>query len=1036
MIWRDKSFITLGDLYLAYRKAKFDIHYERQQVVALGFAKFETNLRSNLQKLLSALNASAPKWNVMNDFVGSYDHIPKTLRENSQPIWLGSPNAPQLVISDPDLRWRTLFEEGDNRPADDIEKPDATFRVVGRHSVEMHIISALWIQKVGYKYDQLLGRSAYGARLLHPLLGGTATQAPDPTHLATFQSYSRAYSRWRSAGLHAMQKALDDQRTIVTVTADLRSFYHELNPLFLLQSDYLKRTGLRLSQDEIRFTDQLLSAIRHWARLLPTSAEEAPLGVPVGLAASRVIANAALWEFDRFVERELTPIYYGRYVDDVLLVLDNPRQLKSAEDVWAYIVEKSQGLLQHRFDREADEYWLTSEYLLDSRLRFGGHKQRVFILSGDSGQSLLGHIERTIKEHSSEWRLLPDLPDDPHKLAADFISATRDATEQADSLGKSDGISIKRLEFALRLRNFESIARNLAPEQWQHQRSHFFKLVEHSVLTANGVFDYAPYIPRVVGLAVACGDWPAARLLIRRLKVVFALLEQTTQFDRKDFDSCRRFFLVQCLEAAARAIPPSEIKSDRKDPQILLFLKEIDEDSAPASIFALRHFANEGMESTPQTWREMAKRLYISDLSREPYRLRWLENAGDTSLPEADSHQTEQTPDAVSLALRVGDLRSFFEETGLAERGKLATPVLFPTRPFQISEITLVDQMSLQDSQRLNRWIRAFHGSSSGQELDELAPSEQSALSSEGVIVVPTHDSGDPLIALPCLRTEYASWTAAVVDKPDPDATRYFRVYRLINDILRGPTRVQYVVLPELALPRRWFSDLAHRLALNGISLIAGLEYFHWGQSAKSGSPDSSKPFVTNEVRASLVTKSTGYNRHVTYVQEKWRAALEEGRLLLQIGGKQLKPQKPQNNRIVRHGNFHFGILICSELTNLSFRERFRGNVDALLVPEWNQDITTFGALVEASALDIHCYVVQVNNRLYGDCRVRAPFREDYKRDVARVKGSEHDYFVIARIEASKLRAFQSHHSSPENGEFKPVPDGFEIAPARVVQPR
>jgi len=80
-------------------------------------------------------------------------------------------------------------------------------------------------------------------------------------------------------------------------------------------------------------------------------------------------------------------------------------------------------------------------------------------------------------------------------------------------------------------------------------------------------------------------------------------------------------------------------------------------------------------------------------------------------------------------------------------------------------------------------------------------------------------------------------------------------------------------------------------------------------------------------------------------------------------------------------------MIVCSELTNISYRAALRGQVDALFVPERNQDIETFNALVESAALDMHAYVIQCNHRQFGDSRIRAPFKERWKRDILRVKG-------------------------------------------------
>ena len=51
-----------------------------------------------------------------------------------------------------------------------------------------------------------------------------------------------------------------------------------------------------------------------------------------------------------------------------------------------------------------------------------------------------------------------------------------------------------------------------------------------------------------------------------------------------------------------------------------------------------------------------------------------------------------------------------------------------------------------------------------------------------------------------------------------------------------------------------------------------------------------------------------------------------------------------------------------------------------------NSDTETFNALVESAALDIHAYIIQCNNRQYGDSRIRAPYKDRWKRDLLRVK--------------------------------------------------
>jgi len=135
---------------------------------------------------------------------------------------------------------------------------------------------------------------------------------------------------------------------------------------------------------------------------------------------------------------------------------------------------------------------------------------------------------------------------------------------------------------------------------------------------------------------------------------------------------------------------------------------------------------------------------------------------------------------------------------------------------------------------------------------------------------------------------------------------------------------------------------------------------------------------------------------------------------------------------IYKHGEFHFGVLICSDLTNPNNRVRFQGKVDCLFVLEWNPDVKTFSFLVEGAAHDVHSFIVQVNNRTYGDSRVRAPFRVDYMRDLVRVKGGLSDTFVIAEIDYKSLRQFQKKGIMTDSkSKFKPVPVGFNMSDSR-----
>ncbi|WP_216353913.1 hypothetical protein [Burkholderia cenocepacia] len=344
---------------------------------------------------------------------------------------------------------------------------------------------------------------------------------------------------------------------------------------------------------------------------------------------------------------------------------------------------------------------------------------------------------------------------------------------------------------------------------------------------------------------------------------------------------------------------------------------------------------------------------------------------------------------------------------------------LFASRPYNVPELFILNKAAYEASEHAA--MRAVVLAVRGFNLGSAAPS----FDKHGVLQIPDkHQHHRYGIAVSSWKTRMASWTAAVMRMPDPDAERYARLCRLLDGVIAQPQHSRYLVLPELALPAHWFIRIARKLHGRGISLITGIEYLHAGKGR-----------VRNQVWAALSHDGLGFPSLMIYRQDKQRPALHEEQELARLAKLELKPDKAwRTPPVLQHGDLRFALLVCSELTNISYRAALRGKVDALFVPEWNQDIESFNALVESAALDVHAYIIQCNDRQYGDSRIRAPFKESWQRDLLRVKGGVTDYCVVGEIDVQALRQFQSSHRSPTK-PFKPVPDGFEIAFGRKVLP-
>lgn len=992
--------IPLEDLGIAYRKAKVDLYYSSHASLD-AIADYEENLHDNLSALLAKLQGEDESWITQSEFIGDWTLAPKSV---DMSCWeqYRKENGNGLIFSSPAEEWTHACDQlaGSDKP----QKPKAEFRVMAQCSLDFHVLSTLWMLQVGHLFDAKLTACAFGNRLRRTQDGKNI----NPLSLGTFQPYLKPFRDWRDNGIEAMRLALEADKKIVALTADVTSFYHELNPGFMLNPAFMVDVmGMELSDSQVRLHRLFIQALQAWAKVTPLKK-----GLPVGLSASAVVANVALVELDRIIEQQLAPLYYGRYVDDILLVMENGANFRSTAELWEWIFARSNGKLSWVKGEERKQICFQPAYLNDSQIRFANAKNKVFMLAGEPGKTLVDAIAHQIQERASEWRAMPRLPHSASHVGTDLLAATQSDGEAADNLRKADALTMRRAGFAIKLRDFEAYERDLTPEAWQAHRHAFFRAFIQHVLVLPQFFDLAVYLPRVIRLATACEDFEALRNILRGLEQVSTQLSQHCKLRIKacpdesvppdtmliDRWQTQNYNLVR--ESIGAAFPPRISRSGK-----LAWQKHMSDFSLDRSVGAATN-----KQLSYKLFQEQQARLFSFDLAHMPFRFIGLpkEMVSQRGIPAKKTVVfCAHAPDFLPYNVCFGTQRlaQWIRLNGLPHG------LLFATRPYNLPELFILNKAAYDLAQR--EAMQAVVVALRGFELGDAAP----VFDKNGVLQIP---DGKPqeryAIAVSSWNTQMASLTASVMRMPDPDAERYARFCRLLDGVIAQPQHSRYLVLPELALPAHWFIRIARKLQGRGISLITGIEYLH-----------APKKRVRNQVWAALSHDGLGFPSLMIYRQDKQRPALHEEQELQRLAGLELKPDKSwKNPPILQHGDLRFALLICSELTNISYRAALRGKVDALFVPEWNRDTETFNALVESAALDMHAYIVQCNDRQYGDSRIRAPAKDSWERDVLRVKGGITDYCVIGEIDVQALRQFQSSHRSPAK-PFKPVPDGFDI---------
>lgn len=1006
---------SLKDIVQAFRKAKADMWY-RHDLNEDDYFVFENDWENNIRRFQAFMDRSIDEVIYTEDWLGGWRLSAKKTHFKEVDSLRN-----RMVTSDP----------AESCLREDIQS--MSYRLMAKPSVNFQILGSLWINKVGWKYENVLGKCVYGNRL-RPLKDGK----PNPSTQGSFQFYRRMFTKWKQEGIDCLKETLKHSSALV-MTGDIKSYFHCLKPDFLLNARFLKANYISLSSSDRELTKHLIKAIHAWSAHTPLHT-----GLPVGFVASGVIANLALAEFDRCLDGLPDKVFYGRYVDDILIVFRNQKRPASPDNVWRKIADTSNILsiveLEDKDDGRVHVQGIdfTPPYIQEctnSQIRFCGKKCRFFFLDRTTGASFIETLSEQIKTITSEFRYLPKTIFNKDEIENKVQRLVAEEGESADNFRKIDALVLRRRELKEILREMRFFYRNLPSACWKDQRLSFYKVIKKHLTTYARFPEYAENeFRQVLSVATICGDFDALfDLLTDFEKRIQSILKITPSYiaspsdDQIDTVTIKskwrdELFLIyaRCIKCALN--PNGSKEYSRAYFKFVQKTKHLFDRGLPVghlanimvSRYAFHDLANNGLIQCLQ-WENVRPHDISCDVKAG---IRYGGMVGDDGIDEYFG---------VDFIKRARQLSCHVLAPWCVPKGRIPLGIIFPTRPIGEMDIPFIGNgLTFEQSAEIFRTFRGYDL--------RLVESEQVSHGLEPpveVCKVPGRFWEKPRVALLNLETK-ENMCCDEIEMPEEKG--YFERFRSIitsfNAIL-SHKNVNYILIHELALPLRWFVSLANRCSENGISLISGTTY---------RVTDKVKKLCKNEVWLSLVSDIRGFKRPVIACEEKQRFAHEEAYELKKIGYTQDMRLPISRHRVFRHGDFSFSTLICSELTDITNRARLVGFVDALFILAWNKDTSSFAPIIESSALDLHAYVVQANNNVYGDSRIRAPERDSWRRDVVRIRGGIGEFWVLGELDIAELRKFQQNWNPDEyykivrneakevirdKCRFKPLPIGY-----------
>ncbi|WP_270750307.1 RNA-directed DNA polymerase, partial [Fusobacterium hominis] len=211
-----------------------------------------------------------------------------------------------------------------------------------------------------------------------------------------FKKYIKQYHEWLENGVKIAEELVERDENIVLLKIDLKRFYYNINKEKLIEEinekfeeDELFKIILKIND---RYTELLKSD-------LPEEDKEnfGEYFLPIGLYSSAILSNIYLKEFDNNI-LDCYPDYYGRYVDDIFIVI-RERNIPISMDLNTY--------LKNRFSNVFNEEKLELLKLNNSFDFKNTDKMIMKVISGNLKKIKLKENKEILFKKPSPFAYLP-----------------------------------------------------------------------------------------------------------------------------------------------------------------------------------------------------------------------------------------------------------------------------------------------------------------------------------------------------------------------------------------------------------------------------------------------------------------------------------------------------------------------------------------------------------------------------------------------------------------------------------------------------
>lgn len=1023
----------------AYKKLKSDAYYDKTKVILKkDIVEFENENEEKLDMQLSniqnqLINADNDAWEkyVNEKILNDIDCIilPKKIKKNSE--------ENSDIISNVESESKNI----------NISEYQSFMQlpVIG------HILSVIWVLTIGATIDEGVIH-CYGNRLreeLHSSHDYYKYKSKITFSPYLFKPYYLQYENWQDSALKIAEQHIKNHDDILIFTLDFHRFYYGLDIDSQFKKYVLEESGL--SEDNKDDTDEqktlkrlnnlMFKIIEKYAQVykkyFPDSKDESTGNIlPIGFLPSNILANLALKKFDKIIVDNWSPLYYGRYVDDVIIVdkISHTHPLYeqirgksiSTEDFIAKYFKSCcrLGILKKHSQHP---YQLNSQLLNilgnKTKLFFNIEKCKIFYFSPKNSSELLVTFRKHLEENKSEFRFLPE--DEATFQESDY---TEIFDIEQHEINKFRDISEIQL-------NKYKLSKFLAKKQQMlstglYENCYFLNRLIETLTDSQLIDNYTLWERIITILSLQKNKGLLIKIL---LKIEYAInkiryASHTDQSDSPITDNmCGRlrqilFFDLCRVQSVLRLWSNSNEKDFKRYQQYSRLKKNF---TRYDKLIDNYEKARMGDKYLYTIWAEVF--LICQEKFRQDKR-----NAGKT---------------AEEIYLR-NDLQSIFQLLASSNLGwdDIKKKTTYKYYPYLVQNydifmayqcVSMVSQMSI-DKNSYNNLFQVFikvnfnpykkgvdgSGADYGFAISPILEDKEGQKNEDHKqenhkwgIWVNNEAKKSIRIAVSNIEMSYSDAENNLLQLSTKTKERGKKIVRLVNSALKD--HADLLVMPECCLPFEWLDMLIHTCKKNDLAVITGIEHVFAGKKAYN-LVAVILPFTHHDIPCALVV----FHPKNHFSPKEFQCLSERDFELMDA--EHLFNNGQTQYELYRWHDFYFSVYCCFELSSITERSLFQSYADAVIAVEWNHDIYYYRNILESLARDLHCYCIQANSSDCGDSRITQPSKHD-DQDILRVKGGDAPTILVGTIDIERLRRFQckGYGEQKADGYFKPTPPLF-----------